>query len=64
MPALEGVDAVEPEPLEAEPFDAEPYEPEDNEEAGTGRSGRRLASFIVPIAFAIYIVISVVFGDR
>jgi hypothetical protein len=56
----------EAEPLEPEPFDAEPYELEvDVEEAGKERSkGRRLASFIVPIAFAIYVVISVVFGDR
>ena len=59
-------DAYEPEPLEPEPMDTDPYELEDDEEEdGTGRSrGRRLASFIVPIAFAIYIVISVVFGDR
>ena len=58
-------ESFEPEPLEAEPFETEPYELEDDEEAGTERSrGRRLASFIVPIAFAIYIVISVVFGDR
>jgi len=56
----------EPDALEPEPFDAEPYELEDDaEEAGREHSrGRRLASFIVPIAFAIYVVISVIFGDR
>ena len=53
-------------PLESEPYETEPYELDDEgEEAGAGRSrGRRLASFIVPIAFAVYVVISVVFGDR
>ena len=56
-------DTFEPEPIEPEPFD--PYALEDDEEVGTRRSrGRRLASFIVPIAFAIYVVISVVFGNR
>ena len=58
-------DAYEPEPLEPQRYETEPYELEDDEEDGTERSrGRRLASFIVPIAFAIYVVISVVFGDR
>jgi hypothetical protein len=58
-------DAYETEPLETEPYETEPYDLGDDEEVGTGRSrGRRLASFIVPIAFAIYVVISVVFGDR
>jgi hypothetical protein len=56
----------EPEALDPEPVDAEPYElGDEGEEAGKERStGRRLASFIVPIAFAIYVVISVVFGDN
>ena len=56
----------EPEHLEPELYETEPYELEDDvDEAGAGRSrGRRLASFIVPIAFALYVVISVVFGDR
>jgi hypothetical protein len=58
-------DVFEPETFEQESFEPEPLELEDDEETGTERSrGRRLASFIVPIAFAIYIVISVVFGDR
>jgi hypothetical protein len=58
-------DAYETEPLETEPYETEPYDLGDDEEVGTGRPrGRRLASFIVPIAFAIYVVISVVFGDR
>jgi hypothetical protein len=59
-------ESFEPEALDPEPVDAEPYElDDDGEEAGKERSmGRRLASFIVPIAFAIYVVISVVFGDN
>ena len=59
-------EAFEPEPLEPQPFETDPYELEDDEEeTGTQRSrGRKLASFVVPIAFAIYVVISVVFGDR
>jgi hypothetical protein len=58
-------DAYEPEPLETESYEADPYVLEEEDEPAPGRSrGRRLASFIVPIAFAIYVVISVVFGDR
>jgi hypothetical protein len=65
-------DVLEPETFEQEPFEAAPLEPEPDEledgvedESGTERSrGRRLASFIVPIAFALYLVISIVFGDR
>jgi len=59
-------EAYEPEPLEPEPPETEPYVlEEDGEAAVPERSrGRRLASFIVPIAFALYVVISVVFGDR
>ncbi|MGH3078225.1 MAG: hypothetical protein ACRDPZ_08575 [Gaiellaceae bacterium] len=60
-------ETFEQEPFEAEPLEPEPYELEDEaeDEDGTERSrGRRLASFIVPIAFAIYLVISIVFGDR
>jgi len=63
-------DAYEPEPLEPQPYETEPYEAdpyvleEEHEPAPKRSKGRRLASFIVPIAFAIYVVISVVFGDR
>jgi hypothetical protein len=69
-------ETFEQETFEQEPFEQEPLEPklqktgayeleDDDEEVGTERSrGRRLASFIVPIAFALYVVISVVFGDR
>ena len=70
-------EVIEPEIFEQEPFEAaprepEPYEPEPyvleddaDDDATRERSrGRRLASFIVPIAFAIYLVISVVLGDR
>jgi hypothetical protein len=60
-------EVFEQEPFEAEPLEPEPYELDDEaeDEDGTERSrGRRLASLIVPIAFAIYLVISIVFGDR
>ena len=59
-------EAYEPEPLEPEAFETDPYDVADREEeTGTQRSrGRKLASFIVPVAFALYVVISVVFGDR
>jgi hypothetical protein len=58
-----GVDA---EPVDFEPVpSATPPEIADEEEQQqqTGR-GRLLRSLIVPIAFAIYILISIVFGDR
>lgn len=55
----------EPEPLEADPYESDPDAIESDDDGTPERSrGRRLASFIVPIAFAIYVLISVVFGDR
>ena len=59
-------ETFEHEPFEAPPLETEPYEDEGAEEDETeSRSrGRRLARFIVPIAFMIYLVISIVFGDR
>jgi hypothetical protein len=57
--------------VDAEPVDFEPVQSgpspevvdEEEHEQPTGR-GRLLRSLIVPIAFAIYILISIVFGDR
>jgi hypothetical protein len=57
----------EPEPIEAEPIDTRPYElePDAGEPEGQGASRRRrLMSFIVPLAFVVYLVISIVFGER
>ena len=58
----------EPELLEAEPYEREPYElgeePEDEPEPTSSRRRRQLTTWIVPIAFAVYLVISIVFGDR
>jgi hypothetical protein len=54
-----------PETLEAEPFEAEEL-PEDVEEPEDSSARRRriVTSLIVPLAFVVYIVISIVFGDR
>jgi len=59
-------EAFEPAPIEPAPIEAEPYEVEPVDEAEGEGSRRRRAwtSLIVPIAFAIYILISIVFGDR
>jgi hypothetical protein len=61
-------ETFEPAPFETAPVETEPYEvePADEAEAEDGGSRRRRAwtSLIVPIAFAIYILISIVFGDR
>lgn len=65
-PTLEPV-PFEPVPVEPEPVQ-EPFEDDFEEDAGDEpdgtRRGRRLASYLVPIAFAVYLVISIVFGDR
>jgi hypothetical protein len=60
----------EPETFDSGAFEAETFEPEPVTEAepepepeGTQRS-RRLASFLVPLAFVVYIVISIIFGER
>lgn len=60
--------AVEPvletEPASAEPLPVDPvFEPDEAEPPRSGR-GKLLRSLIVPIAFAIYILISIVFGER
>lgn len=60
-------EAFEPqEPFELEPLETEPFEsgraPDDEPERSS--RPRQLASFIVPLAFVVYLVISIVFGDR
>jgi predicted ATP-dependent serine protease len=63
--------------FEAETFDAETFEPETFEpepdvevkadaepESESTQRRRRLASFLVPLAFVVYIAISIIFGDR
>jgi hypothetical protein len=69
----------EPPTFEARTFETETFEPEaasesfepgldpgaepEPEPEGTRRR-RRLASFLVPLAFVIYLAISIIFGDR
>jgi hypothetical protein len=62
----------EPKTFDTGTFEAETFEPELGTEPeaeplpepeGTRRR-RRLASFLVPIAFAVYIAISIIFGER
>jgi hypothetical protein len=62
-------EVFEPETFEPPPAEPEPWELEDEGELEehaeeSPKRGRRLASFIVPIAFAVYLVLSIVFGDR
>lgn len=60
--------SVEPQ-FDLEPIDAEPvttetvFDADEDAEQRTGR-GKLIRSLIVPIAFAVYIVISIVFGER
>jgi hypothetical protein len=56
---------VAPEPFQPEAFEVEEL-PEDVEEPESASDGRRriITSLIVPLAFVVYIVISIVFGDR
>jgi hypothetical protein len=70
--------SVEPAPFEPEAFEPElsapelperePYELdeelEDEPEPTSSRRRRQITTWIVPIAFAVYLVISIVFGDR
>jgi hypothetical protein len=69
--------SVEPAPFEPEAFEPElsapelperePYELdeelEDEPEPTSSRRRRQITTWIVPIAFAVYLVISIVFGD-
>lgn len=66
------VDELHPEvavePLDLEPVTVEPvtepvFEAEE-EQAERGGRGKLLRSLIIPIAFAIYIIVSIVLGDR
>ncbi len=52
----------EPEPFEPEPLDPRPLEPD--EEAEGPRWRRVLTSVIVPLAFVIYLLISIFFNDQ
>lgn len=61
-PASYEAEPVEPEPSAAQPYELEP--PEEADDEGSSRRRRTLTSLIVPIAFAIYILVSIVFGDR
>lgn len=58
----------EPDVPQTEPYELEPYELgeelEDEPEPTSSRRRRQLTTWIVPIAFAVYLVISIVFGDR
>jgi hypothetical protein len=65
------VGTFEPETVVPEAFQPEAFEveelPEDGEEQPESASDRRrriVTSLILPLAFVIYIVISIVFGDR
>jgi hypothetical protein len=60
----------EPETFDSGTFEPETFEPEPGTEAepepepeGTRRR-RRLASFLVPLVFVVYLAISIIFGDR
>jgi hypothetical protein len=68
-PVAAETEVFEPETFEPPPAEPEPWELEDVDEPEepaeeSPKRGRRLASFIVPIAFAVYLVLSIVFGDR
>jgi hypothetical protein len=54
-----------PEPVEPETFDVEAM-PEEAATTETVRERRRrvVTSLLVPLAFVVYIVISIIFGDR
>lgn len=62
----------EPETFDSRTFEPETFEPEadveveaDAEpESESTQRRRRLASFLVPLAFVVYIAISIIFGDR
>ena len=60
------VGTFEPETFEHEAFEVEelPEEVEEQPESIPDRRRRIITSLIVPLAFVVYIVISIVFGDR
>lgn len=59
-------ETVAPEPFQPEAFEVEelPEEVEEQPESASDRRRRVITSLIVPLAFVVYIVISIVFGDR
>jgi hypothetical protein len=61
-------ETFEPETFEAEPFDdepgAEPYELEDESEPAASSRRTWLGRFLVPIIFAVIVLVNVLFGDR
>jgi hypothetical protein len=61
-------ETFEPETFEAEPFDdepgVEPYELESEDEPADSRRRTWLGRFLVPIIFALIVLVNVLFGDR
>jgi predicted ATP-dependent serine protease len=59
-------ETVAPEPFQPEAFEVEelPEEVEEQPESASDRRRRVVTSLILPLAFVVYIVISIVFGDR
>lgn len=59
-------ETVAPEPFQPEAFEVEelPEDVEEQPETASDRKRRIITSLIVPLAFVVYIVISIVFGDR
>lgn len=64
------VGTFEPEPYRPETFETQPFEAgeapagEEAPESPADRRRRVITSLVVPLAFIVYIVISIVFGDR
>ena len=54
----------EPEPFEPGPLEPGPFKPESDEEAEGPRWRRILTSVIVPLAFVVYLLISIFFNDQ
>jgi hypothetical protein len=63
-PEISVLQELEIEPAPQEPISVEPVFEPDEGEPEQGRRGKLLRSLIVPIAFAVYIIISIVLGDR
>jgi predicted ATP-dependent serine protease len=59
-------ETVAPEPFQPEAFEVEelPEEVEEQPDSASDRRRRVVTSLILPLAFVVYIVISIVFGDR
>jgi hypothetical protein len=63
-PGMLEPEVFEPEPAVPEPWAAEEDAELEDEPAPERSRRRQLASYLVPIAFAVYILLSIVFGDR